>query len=81
VAIFAVRSVATKAPIVPGTVFYFGLFVQMKILALLVAALTVLGVEIALGHFAHVIFVQELALVAFFAQTTQPMLADHRFIA
>ena len=43
--------------------------------------LTVFGVEEALGHLAHVVFVQELALVALLAQTSEPMLAYDGLVA
>ena len=52
----------------------------MKKLALFVAALAVFGVEEALGHFAHVVLVQELALVALLAETAQPVLANDRLV-
>lgn len=72
---------STKTTIVPSAVLYFGFLVQVQELALLVATLRVLGVEIALGHFAHVVLVQELAVVAFLAQAAQPMLAYNCLVA
>ena len=59
---------ATKSAVIPGAVFDLGLAVQMQKFALFVTALAVLRVEVALGHFAHVVLVQELALVALLAQ-------------
>ena len=79
--VLAVGTVPTEAAIVPGAVLYLGLAVQMEKLALFVAALAVFRVEEAFGHFAHVVLVQELALVALLAQTSQPVLADDRLVA
>lgn len=39
--------------------------------------LTELGVEVALRHLGHVIFVQELTLVPFLAQSSQPVFAHN----
>lgn len=58
---------STKTSVVPGAIFDLRLFVQVQELALLVAALGILRVKIALGHFAHVVLVQELAFVSFLA--------------
>jgi hypothetical protein len=67
--------VSAETSVVPGTVLDFGLPVNVKEIAFLVAALVVFGEEVALGHLAHVVLVQEFTLVALFAQTAQPVLA------
>lgn len=41
-----------------------------------VTAVAVTDKEVALGHLAQVVLVQELAALAFLAQAAQPMLAD-----
>ena len=61
-------TVSTEATVVPGAVLDLRLAVDVQELALFVAALAVLRVEVALGHLAHVVLVQELALVALLAQ-------------
>ncbi len=75
--ILAVGAVSTEASVVPGTVLDLRLAVHVKKVTLLVAALVVLGEEVALGHLAHVVLVEELALVALLAQAAQPMLAHN----
>ena len=71
----------TKTTIVPRAIFDLRLAIQMQEFALLIATLAVLRVEKALGHFAHVVLVQELALVSLLAKTSQPMLAYDRLVA
>jgi hypothetical protein len=50
-------------------------------LAFFVATLLEFGIKIAFRHFAHVIFVQKLTVVAFLAQTAQPVFAQHGLVA
>ena len=38
------------------------------------------GVEVALRHLTHVVFVQELALVSFLTQPPEPVFADDGFV-
>lgn len=75
-----VRSVPTEASIVPGTVLDLRLRIDVQVLAVLVRARLELRVEVALGHLAHVVLVQELAQVALLAEAAQPVLADHRSV-
>lgn len=39
------------------------------------------SIEVAFRHLGHVILMKELALVAFLAETSQPMLANHRAVS
>ena len=79
--VLVLPTVTTEASVIPRAVFYFGLAINVEKLALLVATLVVLRVEEALGHLAHVVLMQELALVALLAQAAQPVLANHRLFA
>ena len=80
VSMSAVRSVPAKPSIVPRTVFDLRFRIDVQILAVLVGARLKLRIEVALGHFGHVVLVQELAQIALLAEATQPVLADHRTI-
>jgi len=71
------RAVPTKASIIPLAVFDLGRGVDVLEGTLLVKTRAELLEEVALGHFGHVVFVEKLAIVAFFAETAQPMLAHH----
>ena len=44
------------------------------------SGITESGIEVAFRHFGHVKFMKELALVSFFTQSTQPVLADNSTI-
>ena len=77
----AARSVPAESPVVPGTVPHFGLRVDVQEGALLVVAGVEPGVEVALRHLAHVVLVEELAVVALLAESPQPVLADDGLVA
>lgn len=66
-----------KATVVPRAVLDLGLGVNVQKGAFLVAALSKLRVEVALGHLGHVILMQELTLVPLLAQPPQPVFAHH----
>lgn len=54
-----------------------GLRVDMEVEALLaVGAVAVAGEEVALGHLAEVVLVEELAVLALFAEAAEPVFAD-----
>lgn len=42
---------------------------------------TKLGVEVALGHLGHVVFMEELALVSLLTQSSEPVLTHHRLLS
>ena len=70
VSVSAVGSVPTKAPVVPGTIFYLTFGIYVKEWALFVVAGVETGIKVTLGHFRHVVFVQEFTLVTFLTQAT-----------
>lgn len=72
----AVGPVPAEPAVVPRAVFDLRLRVDVQEGALFVAARVEPGIEVALRHLAHVVLMQELALVALFAQAPQPVLAD-----
>ena len=49
--------------------------------ALFVETSAELLIKVTLRHFGHIVLVEELAIVAFFAKTAQPMLANHRSVS
>lgn len=71
------RTVTTESTIVPRTVADLGSGVDVQERTLLVVTGAEFGVEIALGHFGHIVLVQKLAVVTLFAQTTQPVFAHN----
>lgn len=71
----ATGPVATEASVIPRTIFNLAFRVYVQERTFLIVASVEPGVKITFRHFGHIIFVQEFALVAFFAQTPQPMLA------
>lgn len=71
----------TEATVIPRAVLYLGFRVDVQEGALLVAALPELGVKVALWHLGHVVFVQELTLVPFLAQSSQPVFAHNCLLA
>lgn len=70
-------TMSAETSVVPGTVFDFALRIDVEKCALLLMACIEARVEVAFRHFGHVIFVQKLTTIAFFAQSSQPMLADN----
>ena len=75
-----VGAVTAEASVVPGTVSDLGFRINMEERTLLVVAGVEPGVEVALRHLAHVVFVQELALVSLLTQPPEPVLADDGFV-
>ena len=80
VTVATVGAVTAEASVVPGTVADLGFRINMEEWTLLVVAGVEPGVEVALRHLAHVVFVQELALVSLLTQPPEPVLADDGFV-
>lgn len=73
------RPQGAEAPVVVGAGRHAALRVDVQIQTLFaVRAVSVPRKEVALGHLAEVVLVQELALLALLAQTAEPVLADER---
>lgn len=65
----------TEATVIPRAVLDLGFRVDVQEGAILTAAFPELGIRVALQHLGHVIFMQELTLVPFLTQSSQPVLA------
>lgn len=71
-----------EAAVVVGAGGQLGLGVDVEVEALVaVGAVAVADEEVALGHLAQVVLVQELAALALLAERAQPVLADERVVA
>lgn len=81
VSVPTIWSVPAESAVVPRTIFDLALGVDVQEGALFVVARVEARVKVAFGHFCHVEFVQELALVAFFAEAPEPMFANNRPIS
>lgn len=65
----ALWAVLAEPPVKPWTIFHPRVRVNVKVLTLLVRAFPVLGEEVALWHFSHVILMQVLTTVTLFTET------------
>lgn len=61
----------------PRTIFNLAFRVYVQKRAFLVMTCMESSIEVAFRHFRHVIFMKKFTLVAFFAKTSQPMLANN----
>lgn len=78
----AIRPQGAEALVVVRTGRELGLGVDVQVEALVaVRAVAVADEEVALGHLAQVVLVQELAALALLAQRPQPVLAHERVVA
>lgn len=66
-----------ESSVIPWTVLYLRLRINVKVLAFFVTTFTKLGIKITFWHFCHVIFVKKLALITLFTQPSQPVLTDN----
>ena len=80
VTVATVGAVTAEASVVPGTVADLGFRINVEEWTLLVVAGVEPGVEVALRHLAHVVLVEELALVSLLTQPPEPVLADDGFV-
>lgn len=72
-----VGSMLAESSCIPWAILDLTLWVNVKIDTFgTVITFAVLAVEPALGHLPEVIFVQELTVVAFFAESSEPMFAN-----
>lgn len=63
-------TVSTESTIIPRTVLNLALRVDVQERAFLVVARVESRIEVALGHLGHVVLVEELTLIALFAETS-----------
>lgn len=80
VSVSAAGSMSAEAAIIPRAILDLALRIDVQKRALLLVTGIESGVEVALGHLSHIIFVQKLAAVAFLAKSSQPMLAHDRLL-
>ena len=80
VTVSTVGAVTAEPTVIPGTVSDLGFRVDVEEWTLLVVAGVEPGVEVALRHLAHVVLVEELALVSLLTQPPEPVLADDGFV-
>lgn len=66
-----------ESSIIPRTVLYFGLWINVKVLAFFVAAFPKLGIKVAFRHLCHVILMEKFTLITFFTEPSQPVLTHH----
>lgn len=75
VLIATIRPMLAKAPPIPHTLPPLGIRIHMLIYTLLIRTLPIFRKEPAFGHLFQVVFVQELAGFAFFAEAAEPVFA------
>ena len=80
VTVATVGAVTAEASVVPGTVAHLGFRINVEEWTLLVVTGVEPGVEVALRHLTHVVFVEELALVSLLTQPPEPVFADDGFV-
>lgn len=66
-----------ESSVIPRTVFNFRFWINVKILAFLVATFPKLGIKVALRHLCHVVFMKKLTLITLFAKASQPVFTYH----
>ena len=75
------RTMLAEPTGIPWTLSCFTVRVNMQIKAFGVVAFTILGKEPTIGHSLQIILMQELAIIAFLTESTQPMLTDYSFFS